>query len=184
MSVRFIAVCLFALLLCHSLAQCIVGVVDWWQAEHDLSERLTVYRSTDSLLEFQIALKTPTDGSTLARTTEDGFRYRGRDYGVVSLEIRNDTLFIAGLEASRNSFWPADLLTFLDKHISTASDNNAHERNSLLKLLLKEYSPSTRLLIPAPGLGRLAAVRIPEPVVRYATTALIVHSPPPESFVL
>ena len=86
MSVRFIAVCLFALLLCHSLAQCIVGVVDWWQAEHDLSERLTVYRSTDSLLEFQIALKTPTDGSTLARTTEDGFRYRGRDYGVVSLE--------------------------------------------------------------------------------------------------
>lgn len=183
MPVRFVAIGLFTLLLCHALAQCIVGMVDWWRAEHDLSERLTVYRSTDSLIEFQIALKTPTDSRTMARTTEDGFRYRNRDYGVVSLDVRNDTLFIAGLETGRKSFWPADLLTFLDKHISATSANTGHKNNSLLKLLLKEYSPSHRPTLPAPGLGRVAAVRMPELVVSVSSRPCAVHSPPPEAFV-
>lgn len=183
MPVRFVAIGLFALLLCHSLAQCIVGAVGWWQAEHDLSERLTVYRSTDSLVEFQIALKTSTDSRALVRTTEDGFRYRGHDYGVVSLDVRNDTLFIAGLETGRSSFWPADLLTFLDKHISAAATNTDHKGHSLLKLLLKEYSPSQRPTLPAPGLGRVATVRMPELVVFISSRPCAVHSPPPEAFV-
>jgi hypothetical protein len=183
MPIRFVAIGLFALLLCHALAQCIVGVVDWWQAEHDLSERLTVYRSTDSLIEFQIALATPTDGRALAHTTEDGFRYRSHDYSVVSLDVRNDTLFITGLETGRQSFWPADLLTFLDKHISAAADHTDHKGHSLLKLLLKEYSPGNYLALPCPESRRMASVRIPEPVVGYPSRSLTVQYLPPESFV-
>ena len=89
---------LFALLLCHTLASVLVWGIGWWQAEGDLSERLQVYRSVDSIVEFQIPLNDPADGNAMARTTEDGFRYRGHYYSVVSLEVINDTLHIAGLE--------------------------------------------------------------------------------------
>ena len=174
-----VSIGLFALLLCHTLASVIVGVSSWWQAEGDLSERLLVYRSVDSIVEFQIPLKNQTDGTAMARTTEDGFRYRGHYYNVVSLDVKGDTLLIAGIEARSRSFWQDDLLAFLNDHL-TASSDTGHKASQLLKFLLKEYSPSSPTVLQfLAGLG-CQSVRVPDAPFAFATRSAPIHSPPPE----
>ncbi|UHG90049.1 hypothetical protein [Spirosoma oryzicola] len=176
---KVVSIGLFVLLLYHTLAYVLVCIGTWWQAEHDLSERLLVYRSVDSIVEFQIPLKDKPDESTLANTTSDGFTYRGHYYSVVSLEIRGDTLHIAGLEAEGRSFWQSDLLSFLNDHISGTTDSN-HKANQLLKFLLKEYSPNPRAIFSFLSPIWREAVRIPDTLFVFAARALPVHSPPPE----
>ncbi|SOD97755.1 hypothetical protein SAMN06269250_5909 [Spirosoma fluviale] len=174
-----VAVGLFALLLCHTLASAIVGIGGWWQAENDLSERLLVYRSVDSIVEFQIPLHDKTDGTAIARTTEDGFRYRGHYYTVVSLDVQNDRLLIAGLEAPNRSFWQEDLLAFLNDHL-TASTDTGHKASQLLKLLLKEYSPGSSVALQVlPGIGA-ESIRIPDVSFAFSTRSAPIHSPPPQ----
>ena len=175
---------LFALLLYHTLGYMLACVSIWWQAEHDLSERLLVYRATDSLVEFQIPLiNKPNDAHSIARTTEDGFRYRGHYYDVVSLEIRGDTLYIAGLEIKRkrqSAFWQSDLLSFLNDHIAGTADSHK-KTNQFLKFLLKEYSPNPRAVFRFLSLSRHEACRIPDVIHRLSSRALPVYSPPPEA---
>ena len=174
---KLVTLGLFVLLLCHTLASVLVWGLGWWQAQGDLSERLQVYRSVDSLVEFQIPLSDPADGSAMARTTEDGFRYRGHYYSVVSLEIIHDTLHIAGLETHNRQFWSDDLLTFLNDHLNTA--DTGRKANLLLKLLLKEYSPNERTVFSFAQRPWRESVQIPHiPVVSTALYAPI-HSPPP-----
>ena len=174
-----VSIGLFALLLCHTLASAIVGIGGWWQAENDLSERLLVYRSVDSIVEFQIPLENQTDGRAMARTTEDGFRYRGRFYTVVSLEVQGNTLHIAGLEAHSRSFWQGDLLSFLSDHLSTSSDTG-HKANQLLKFLLKEYSPSSAIVLHFMPCAWSQSVRVPDAPFTFATRSAPIHSLPPE----
>lgn len=174
-----ISIGLFALLLCHTLASVIVGVGGWWQAENDLSERLLVYRSVDSIVEFQIPLKDQNDGQAIARTTEEGFRYRGHYYKIVSLEVHSDTLLIAGLETRNRSFWQDDLLAFLNDHFTTSSDTG-RKASQLLKFLLKEYSPgSPTVLHLCRSLG-YPSIRIPDATFFFSTRSAPIHSPPPE----
>lgn len=168
---------LFALILCHTLASVLVWSIGWWQAEGDLSERLQVYRSVDSLVEFQIPLGGPADGNTMTHTTEDGFRYRDHYYSVVSLEIINDTLHITGLETHNYQFWSDDLLAFLNDHLTTS--DNGRKANQLLKFLLKEYSPNSRTVFDfAQRLWR-EPIQFPEVAVVFATRFASIHSPPP-----
>ena len=174
-----VSIGLFALLLCHTLASAIVGVVGWWQAENDLSEQLLVYRTVDSIVEFQIPLKDQTDGKALARTTEDGFRYRGHYYNVVSLEVQGDTLHIAGLEARSHSLWQDDLLAFLNDHLNTSSDTG-HKASQLLKFLLKEYSPSSPTVLHFLHQLKAQSVRVPDAPFAFSTRSAPIHSPPPE----
>lgn len=175
---------LFALLLYHTLGYVLACVSIWWQAEHDLSERLLVYRATDSLVEFQIPLiDKPDDAHSMARTTSDGFKYRGHYYDVVSLEIRGHTLYIAGIVIKRNkrqSFWQADLLSFLNDHIAGAADSQ-RKTNQFLKFLLKEYSPNPRVVFRFLSLSRHEACRISDVSHRLSSRALPVYSPPPEA---
>lgn len=175
---KAVSIGLFALLLYHTLAYVLVCVGTWWQAEHDLSERLLVYRSVDSLIEFQIPLNGH-DANTLTSTTDDGFTYRGHYYEVVSMELRGDTLHIAGLESETKSFWQGDLLSFLNKHVTGATDTS-RKANQFLKFLLKEYSPNPRAVFQFLHAGRRAAVRIPDAPFVTEARALPVHSPPPE----
>ncbi|MFD2570947.1 hypothetical protein ACFSUS_09905 [Spirosoma soli] len=176
---KIVSISLFGLLLYHTLAHVLVCVGAWWQAEHDLSERLLVYRSVDSIVEFQIPLKDSPDASAITTTTSDGFTYRGHYYDVVSLEVRGDTLHIAGLESESRSFWQSDLLSFLNDHV-TGATNSHQKENQLLKLLLKEYSPNPRVSFSFPSPVWREAIRIPQQLFVVTARALPVHSPPPE----
>lgn len=177
---KAVSIGLFGLFLYHTLAYVLVFVGTWWQAEHDLSERLLVYRSVDSIVEFQIPLKDKPDASAITRTTSDGFSYRGQYFSVVSLEVRGDTLHIAGLQSENPSFWKSDLLSFLNDHITGATDSN-QKANKLLKFLLKEYSPNPRAVFEFLSPNWREAVRIPNVLFVFAARALPVHSPPPEA---
>ncbi|MBD2702134.1 hypothetical protein IC229_15895 [Spirosoma sp. BT702] len=176
---KAVSIGLFGLLLYHTLAYVLVFVGTWWQAEHDLSERLLVYRSVDSIVEFQIPLKDKPDASAIASTTSDGFTYRGQYYSVVSMEIQGDTLHIAGLQSESHSFWRSDLLSFLNKHIAGATDSQ-QKANQFLKFLLKEYSPNPRVIFSFLAPQWREAIRIPDVLFVIAARALPVHSPPPE----
>ncbi|CAN5640284.1 hypothetical protein BH09BAC4_BH09BAC4_04400 [soil metagenome] len=177
-----VSISLFALLLCHTLASVIVGVGSWWQAENDLSEQLLVYRSVDSMVEFQIPLKDQTDGKAIARTTEDGFRYRGHYYNVVSLEVQGNRLLIAGIEAPSRSFWQDDLLAFLNDHLTTSSDTG-QKASQLLKFLLKEYSPSSATVLHFLSGSVHKSIRIPDAPFAFSTRSAPIHSPPPQGTV-
>jgi len=176
---KVVSIGLFVLLVYHTLAYVLVFVGAWWQAEHDLSERLQVFRSVDSIVEFQIPLKDKPDVSSLTKTTTDGFTYRGHYYDVVSLEISGDTLHIAGLESEKRSFWQGDLLSFLNKHI-TGDAGASQKANQFLKFLLKEYSINPRVAFQFLPPQWRQSVRIPDVVFVIAARALPVHSPPPE----
>ncbi|MBN8821715.1 MULTISPECIES: hypothetical protein [unclassified Spirosoma] len=176
---KVVSIGLFSLLVYHTLAYVLVFVGSWWQAEHDLSERLSVYRSVDSIVEFEIPLKDKLDASTISRTTSDGFSYRGHYYSVVSLEIQGDQLHIAALETENRSIWQSDLLSFLNKHVSGTTESS-RKANQLLKFLLKEYSPSPRIVFSFLPPQWRESIRIPEHLFVLAARALPVHSPPPE----
>ena len=176
---KVVSIGLFALFLYHTLAYVLVFVGTWWQAEHDLSERLLVYRSVDSIVEFEIPLKNKLEANAVASTTSDGFSYRGTYYSVVSMELRGDTLHIAGLQSESRSFWQNDLLSFLNDHIAGTTDSH-QKANQFLKFLLKEYSPTPCVAFNFLSPNWREAVRIPEAVFVFAARALPVHSPPPE----
>lgn len=174
-----VSIGLFALLLCHILASAIVGISSWWRAENDLSERLMVYRSVDSIVEFEVPLTDQADEASIKRNTEDGFSYRGRYYTVVSLEIQGNTLHIAGLETKDHSVWQSDLLAFLNDHLATSSDTD-HKSSQLLKLLLKEYSLSRSLTFHFSGYFRDQPARIPFLTFPFSTRTASIPSPPPK----
>ena len=176
---KVVSIGLFALFLYHTLAYVLVFVGTWWQAEHDLSERLSVYRSVDSIVEFEIPLKDKLDANAIANTTSDGFSYHGQYYSVVSMEIRGNTLHIAGLQTESRSFWQSDLLSFLNDHVAGNADSH-QKANKFLKFLLKEYSPSPRAIFDFLAPNWREAIRIPDMVFVIAARALPVHSPPPE----
>lgn len=176
---KLVSIGLFALFLYHTLAYVLVFVGTWWQAEHDLTERLLVYRSVDSIVEFEIPLKDRLDATAISRTTSDGFSYRGQYYSVVSMEVRGNTLHIAGLQSESRSFWQGDLLSFLNEHVTSNTDSR-QKANRFLKLLLKEYSPTPRAVFNFLPLSWREAIRIPDVPFVVESRALPVHSPPPE----
>lgn len=175
---KVVSIGLSALLLYHTLAYVLVCIGTWWQAEHDLSERLVVYHSVDSLVEFEIPIKDKPDA--LNSTSSDGFTYKGHYYDVVSLEIQGDVLHITGLETESHSFWQSDLLSFLNDHLAGTTDSH-RKANQFLKFLLKEFSPNPQSIFCFLPLQWRDAVRIPETLFVVAARALPVHSPPPES---
>ena len=176
---RSLILVLFILLVCHTMAWVLVSVGSWWQAEHDLSEQLLVHHSVDSIVEFQFPLSHTSDGTNIARTTEDGFSYRGHYYSVVSLEILQDTLHIAGLELPSHSFWQSDLLAFLHDHLNTSS-NTDHKASQLLKLLLKEYAPNVRLTLQFLRWFWRESNQIPDGRFILPTRSVPIHCPPPQ----
>lgn len=176
---KVISIGLVALLGCYTLAYMLVAVTSWWQAENDLSERLSVYRSVDSLVEFEIALKNRFELSDIARTTSDGFTYNGHYYSVVSMERHGDQLYILGLELKSHSLWQDDLLSFLNGRMREAGQSQ-QKANQFLKLLLKEYSPARQAIFRFLAPHWQQAIRIPNKPFLLLARALPVHSPPPE----
>ncbi len=182
---RLLSLSLLALLLYHTLATAWVAMGVWWQDQHDLTERLTVYSSVDSMVEFQVVLGKGGAASGQAQklaeqTTEDGFAYHSKFYEVISVELHGDTLRIAGMENKTARFWQQDLLSFVKKTISTPTgDNSQRKAGHWLKLLLKEYQPAERLVITPSLLSWLTDVRIADVSEAALARALAVLSPPP-----
>ena len=177
---KIVSIGLCALLVYHTLAYVLVCMGAWWQAEHDLSAKLSVYRTVDSLVEFEIPLTDTFDASGLPVITEDGFSYRGSYYAVVSIETRADKLFITGMESKNRSFWSDDLLAFLENHITGATESH-QKANQFLKFLLKEYPPAPRVVFSFRPPHWRESVGIPDLLLVVAARALPVHSPPPQS---
>lgn len=176
---RLLSFGLLTLLLYHALGAVLVSLSVWWQEEHDLTERLTVYRSVDSLVEFQIPLdKNETEHKGLLEATEEGFAYRGHYYDVVSIEIKGNTLFIAGLENKHPSFWQRDLLSFMKETLNTPSDTQ-RKAGQWLKLLLKEYSPTYRTILYFFLYDWRDSIRIPVGSLLFTNRSQPIHSPPP-----
>lgn len=176
---RLLSFGLLTLLLYHALGTVLVSVSVWWQEEHDLTERLTVYRSVDSLVEFQIPLDdNAANHQGIMDATEEGFTYRGHYYDVVSLEIKGKTLFIAGLENKNTSFWQRDLLSFMKDTLNTSSDTQ-RKAGQWLKYLLKEYSPNTRTILHFFLYDWRDSVRIPVGSLLFSNRSQPIHSPPP-----
>jgi hypothetical protein len=177
---RLLSLSLLALLLYHTLATVWVAVGVWWQDQHDLTERLTVYSSVDSMVEFQVVLGAGQAQKLVEQTTEDGFAYHGRFYDVISVELRGDTLRIAGLQDKAAGFWQQDLLSFVKKSISdTSGDDSQRKAGHWLKLLLKEYQLADRLVISPSLVSWLIDVRIADAPVTILARCLAVLSPPP-----
>jgi hypothetical protein len=177
---KVVSIGLFILLLCHALSYGLAAVSSWWQKETTLMERLSVYRTTDNLMEFQLPLANPTqEVPAITRTASNGFAYRSHYYDIVSLHIRNDTLCITAIELKRHAFWQADLFAFLSDHLAAPGD--AHKKvNQVLKLLLQEYDPPARNAFRF--LVSLYAQSVPpvSGVVSLLCRSLPVGSPPPE----
>lgn len=182
---RLLSLSLLALLLYHMLATVWVAVGVWWQDQHDLTERLTVYSSVDSMVEFQVVLGAggPASGQAqklVEQTTEDGFAYHGKFYDVISVDLQGDTLHITGMQDKTTRFWQQDLLSFVKKTISAPSgDDSQRKAGHWLKLLLKEYRPADRLVISPSFLSWLVDVRIADAPMTILARYLAVLSPPP-----
>ncbi|MBO0929502.1 hypothetical protein [Fibrella aquatilis] len=177
---RLLSLTFLTLLVYHTLATVWVSVGVWWQERHDLTESLTVYSSVDSMVEFQVVLGNQQAQELAQQTSEEGFAYHGKFYDVVSVELRGDTLHIAGLQDKSASFWQQDLLSFVKQTIGTHSQNDTQKKaGAFLKLLLKEYQLTDRITLTPYLLTWLADVRIADAPAHVLTRALAVMSPPP-----
>ncbi|GAA4403346.1 hypothetical protein GCM10023187_19310 [Nibrella viscosa] len=174
---RVLSIGLLVLLVYNMLGYAVVLVSVWWQEEHELSERVKVYQSTDHLVEFHIPLKQHPSEAALTRKTDQGFKYRGSYYEIIRAEVSGDTLHITGYEDPHYSFWQDDLLSFIQREITGSSDTQK-KTNQLLKLLLKEYFRPDTLICPTHYAGHIEN-SISVYNASLITTSIRPHSPPP-----
>ncbi|MVM35582.1 hypothetical protein GO755_36535 [Spirosoma sp. HMF4905] len=178
---RTVSVGLLSLLLCHILAYMLVLVSINGQEERDLTSRLTVYRTVDSIVEFYVPLHEKAAETVFTKQSSEGFAYKGSFYEVVRLEMQNDTLHILGFATKTRSLWQQDLLSFIEHQFIGESGRSQKKAGHLLKNLLKEYCPFDKPTIYImPGHWR-EAVQIPSVLSVLTNRAVPVHSPPPRA---
>lgn len=178
---RIISTGLFLLLLYHTLTYALVLFGTWYQEQHDLSARLTMYRSVDSMVEFFVPLQDQLNGTSLKADHPEGFAYKGTFYQIVRLDVSGDTLHILGYEDTKRSFWQQDLLTLIKEQVIGDTASPVQKKaNSLLKNFQKEYSQFRRSVLWLFVYEWRNAVRIPSVSSLLLSRTSPVHSPPPE----
>lgn len=151
-----------------------------WQEEGDLTSRLQVYRSVDSLVEFYVPLhQQATEG--LPKQPAEGFVYRDNYYDIIRQEVKNDTLLIVGYANKQGTFWQQDLLDFIKHQFGNDSTSAPQKANHLLKLLLKEYYQGVRFVVSFYHSCWREPIQIPAFIAPLLTLSLPIHSPPPEN---
>ncbi|GAB3796694.1 hypothetical protein GCM10028819_14760 [Spirosoma humi] len=178
---KIAAIGLLSLLLCHILAHMLVVWMISWQEESDLSSRLSVYRSVDSLVEFYIPLHQQAVQDSLQTHPTEGFVYRDNYYDIVRQEIKNDTLLILGYANKQGSFWQQNLLDFINQQVESDSNSLPEKANQLLKNLLNDYYQGVRFVINFCHPSVRVPVLIPTFTAILPTLVLPVNSPPPEA---
>ena len=174
------AIGLLSLLLCHILAYVLVVWMIGWQEERDLTNRLSVYRSVDSLVEFYIPLGQQTIDCRLPAHATEGFVYRDSYYDIVRQEVKNDTLLILGYANKRNSFWQQDLLDFINHQLGAESSSIPIKAHHLLKNLVHDYDLGVRFVVSFRPVYWLASVPVPAISTPRLSIAIPIPSPPPE----
>lgn len=114
---------------------------DEWRENRQLTERLSVYHSTDDLVEFEIPVPLHQYGATTTEETGGGeFEYRGRFYHIVRQQLRNDTLHLFCFQDSEKLQRRSDLADFIQKNI-TGDDQNAPQKSgSVAKASASDYA--------------------------------------------
>ncbi|MVM30021.1 hypothetical protein GO755_08255 [Spirosoma sp. HMF4905] len=178
---RLVSIGLLSLFLCHILAHVLVLWTLNWQEESDLSSRLTVYRTVDSIVEFYIPLHERAANTVLPAQTTDGFAYRDSYFEIVRQEVKNDTLHILGYVNKKRSFWQQDLLGFIKHQFSNESGSSQKKADHLLKNLLKEYYTSRPIVMCFCHSHWRETSQIPSITAFLSNRAIPVHSPPPQA---
>ncbi len=178
---KLVSIGLFGLLLCHVLSYVLVAISTHWQEEHDLTARLTMYRTVDSMVDFFVPLTETPATDALVQAPAEGFSYKGTYYDVVRAEVTGDTLHIMGYENKARSFWQRDLLAFVKTQIAGEESQSQKKANNLLKNFLKEYSPFRRSVIWFFLYDWADAGRILSVSSSLLNRDIPVHSPPPEA---
>jgi hypothetical protein len=126
---RLAATGLLLLLLYHMLGQALAVWADEWRSDRQLADRLSVYHSTDDLVEFEIPVPLHQYGATTTEESAGGeFEYGGRFYNIVRQQLRNDTLHLFCYENSEQLQRKTDLSDFIQKNI-TGDDSNAPQKS-------------------------------------------------------
>ena len=179
---RLISTGLFLLLIYHTLTYAFVLFGTWYQEQHDLSDRLTMYRSVDSLVEFFVPLQNQPGGTALKAEHPEGFAYKGQFYQIVRLEVSGDTLHILGYEDQTHSFWQQDLLSLIRQQVvGDATSPVQKKANSLLKNFLKEYSQFRRSVLWLFVYEWRDTVGFSAVAPLLPSRSLPVHAPPPQA---
>lgn len=163
-------------MLAHVLVVWMVG----WQQERDLTNRLSVYRSVDSLVEFYIPWQQQATGNDLSAPATEGFVYQDSYYDIVRQEVKNDTLLLLGYAKKQDSFWTQDLLAFINHEFGNDSTTIPLKAHHLLKNVVHDYDQGVRFVINFWPPHWQAIVRIPALDRPVSTLSLPVQSPPPE----
>lgn len=177
---KLVPIGLLLLLLYHALGHVFVLISVRWQEQYELSERVSMFQSVDHMVEFHIPLHKHPNEAILTQKPQEGFSYRGSYYDIISLDVSGDTLHITGFPETKSGLWNQDLLGFLKDQFTEGTSDTREKASNLLKLLLKEYSPTHRTRIWFFLYDWNESVRIPVSVVHSLTRSLPVFSPPPE----
>jgi len=176
---KLVPVGLCLLLLYHTLGHLFVLLSVRVQEQHELSERLRLFSSTDSMVEFHIPLHEHPNEAILTHRPAEGFTYRGEYFEIVNLAVSGDTLHITGYEGTDPTVWKQDLLSLI--HTQFGQPMGAGKKTAdLLKQLGKDYYSLARVrtwffLYTWPERQVIASAS--EPLL---TRAQPVHSPPPQ----
>ncbi|WP_461132475.1 hypothetical protein [Spirosoma lituiforme] len=177
---RLVSIGLLSLFMCHILAYVLALWTTNWQEESDLSNRLTVYRTGDSPVEFYVPLSKKAPNTVLSEHTTEGFAYRDSYYEIIRQEVKNDTIHILGYVNKNHSFWQQDLLEFIKHQLGNESGTSQKKTNHLLKNFLKEYYPGRQAVVCFCHPHWRETIRIPSAPASLSSRAIPVYSPPPQ----
>jgi len=163
------------------LAYMLVALSINGQDERDLTSRLTVYRTVDSIVEFYVPLQEKGAATALSEHPAGGFAYRDNFYEIIRLDVQHDTLHILGIATKKCSLWQQDLLSFIEHQFIGESGRSQKKASHLLKNLLKEYYPFDRSVVCLRPPYWCDTVLISSLFSLLTDRALPVQSPPPRA---
>ncbi len=135
---------LLCLLLYHLVGQAaLLWLADWRDAQQ-ITERLSVYHSTDDLVEFEIPVPLHQYGAVQTEESTGGeFEYQGHFYDIARQTLRNDTLHIFCYEDRDELARRQELTSFIKKNLSDDGDPDAPSKSTWGKNWVKDYARFT-----------------------------------------
>ena len=132
---------LVLLLLYHTVGQALTFWVAEWQEDQQLAQNLSVYHSTDDLIEFEIPVPLHQYGATSTEVNGGGeFEYDGKFYNIARQELRNDTLhlfcYLDDDELQRHT----DLRDFIQKNLAGDDQNAPGKSGHPTKISTTDYA--------------------------------------------
>ncbi len=180
---RLVATSLVLLLLYHTVGQALTFWVGQWQEDQQLSQNLSVYHSTDDLIEFEIPVPLHQYGATSTEVNGGGeFEYDGKFYNIARQELRNDTLHLFCYQDGDELQRHTALRDFVQKNLAGDDQNAPGKSGHWLKITTSDYAQraGVHLIFVYEDLVSPAS---PSPSFSLCTALLSRPSPPPRRLV-